>query len=115
MELLPSLNILKNLEIIGIWIHKVYFTDSPGELRRLEFFEDGDIIYCRNAETTNLLYQMGKFKIINDTRIIKLFNYTFKERFIYYVEDSSLYLERINENPQIDFPIKDSGKYVGEK
>ncbi len=104
-----------NHKIIGAWIHKVPMMDSNGELKRIEFFVDGDVTFCPNGELNNLINQTGNFIIQNDTLIIKLFNNDFEERFIYSMDNSDLILEDINNSHYNKYPIQNGGKVRWEK
>jgi hypothetical protein len=104
-----------NHKIVGAWIHKVHEMDSKGEIKRLELFVNGDVLFYPNVAWNNLIYQTGKFNIQNDTLIIKMFNNDFEERFVFTLYDSHLILERINNNHYIKYPIQNGGDVQWEK
>lgn len=104
-----------NHKIVGAWIHKVHTMDSKDQIKRLELFVNGDVIFYPNAEWNNLIYHTGKFSIQNDTLIIKMFNNNFEERFIFTLYNSHLILERINNNRYIKYPIQDGSDVRWDK
>jgi restriction endonuclease S subunit len=100
----------KNHEIIGFWIYKAPQIDGTERIKKLEFFEDGTVTFYPDAEYLNSKYISGKFSIKNDTLNIKLNNNSPKEVFIYYIEDSTLVLNKIKSNNRTGFQIQGNGE-----
>jgi len=84
--------------------------DGRDQIKKLEFFVDGDVTYYPNAEIINSEYMSGKFTIQNDTLKIKLFNNTAKEIFIYEVDGATLILNKTKNNLRSRFEIQGSGE-----
>ena len=105
----------KNNEIIGFWIYRLDQSGVREQIKKLEFFEDGKVTYYPNAEILEDPYMSGKFIIKNDTLIIRLFNNSASEKFLFEVDGSILYLNKIESNLKTRFEIQGRGEVSWEK
>jgi len=109
-----SQDIYFNHNIIGSWIHKILWIDYGYQIKRLDFYSNGNVSFYPDFERINSLYHSGRFKINNDTLQIQLLNNSFEEIFVYKIYTSQLQLQKIPDEYQLSIPIANINEEIWE-
>ena len=82
-------------ELTGVWIHKRLWMDYGYEYNRLEFYDNGKLVYIPSSERSNSEVYHGSYYISSDTISI-LFKNIGPEMMKYNLNADTLLLQSIN-------------------